>query len=703
MKLLKAVLIASLFYTPACQTKIDQENKLVRERNLAPTDPEYDLEPFQLTSPDSTLSPFTGMDRQEWIRAGIHILRGAFQYVDDFNEPMFLPKFPGKSYPHNGNWGGNHGRSSAIFEALARTFNIAAPLLSDNPDLTINGIRLIDYYKYHFLQLLTNPDCDYYIGDKPEHGPSQPTCELGNLAYWNLQTPGVFWDRLSSEEKDLVAERFGAWAHSWTHGHNWRYFNVMMLTFLNANGYTIDHTVMKAHIDGLILKYAGNGWYQDGHGYDYYTMHVYHLYHPIWLKYYGYEFAPARAQIVEKHIRDFHKQYPLIFGRDGHVNMYGRSILYRLGSTAALSSAFFVEGLSQLNPGNARRIASGALLQFISHPDFFNKGIPSLGFYGPFEPAIQWYSCSASPYWMFLGYSALNLPESHPFWSATEDAGHWDEIGNNEVHTEFLEGPGLLISNHGDAGTSEIRISKIFNKDPNYAKMVYNTGFPWAAEPNDGVSSALLTIKHQGVDTVAIKPEHADLAGYIDSVLYKQTVYRNRSGRPTIVDMGIYVIPGGEIRVERIRKIRKLQAYLGHFELPYNEEPEQVRKIVDGREVLILSNGERQLSVTNYIGWREIKVNHHKGIHPESKKSALPYLIYEEQEYHNGPVDLMISVLLHRRNDRHWADDELQPIADIMPLKEGVPMHLGGLLMKLKNGKMIKVDFGNIDGASTRH
>lgn len=683
----------------------EQEQSITKETNLAPLDdPAFDIDPFKISSRDDELSPYTGMDREEWKRAGIHILKGAFQYVDDFEEPMFLPKFPGKSYPYNGDYDAIKGRSSAIFEALARTFNVASPILAENPDLELNGIKLIDYYKYHFLQLLTNPECDYYIGDKPKV-PSQPTCELGNLSMWNLLQPDVFWNRLTNEEKDKVAERISAWGHSFTNGHNWRYFNVMMLSFLHKNGYSIDQKVMLSHIDNLIMRYAGDGHYQDGHGFDYYTVHVYHLYNPVWLNSYGYEFAPERAKIIEGHVEDFHKKYPLIFGKGGEVNMFGRSIIYRLGASAAAASPFLVEGLGNLDPGEARRIASSALLQFISHPEFFNKGIPALGFYGPFEPAVQRYSCSASPYWMFLSFSALTLPVDHPFWTANEELGHWADIDSSSVLSEYFQGSGLLISNHGEAGTSEIRTSKIHTKNPNYAKMVYNTAFPWSADAEDGIVSALLTVKHDfEMKDIAVKPAHADLAGYRDNVLYKHVRYDYEKGHPTFVDMASYVIPGGEIRIERIRKIRKTQAYLGHFELAYEgERPKKVRKEIDGKEVLLLKSGEKQLAITNYIGWKEIAVNEHIGVHVETEKSVLPYLVYEDLKYLSGPVDLAISILLHKTNDMPWSDDELQPIASIKALKEGVPLHLGGLTIKLKNGEEFTVDYGNIDAISTRY
>ncbi len=119
---------------------------------------------------------------------------------------------------------------------MARTFNIAAPLLLDDPDLTLNGIRVADDYKRQLLKL-TDPDCSYFIGyAKDKDGPQQQTCELGNLALWMLLAPDALWNKLEKPEQDQIAHIMQGWAHSWTKTHNWRWFNVMMLTFLKENG-----------------------------------------------------------------------------------------------------------------------------------------------------------------------------------------------------------------------------------------------------------------------------------------------------------------------------------------------------------------------------------------------------------------------------------------------------------------------------------
>ncbi len=684
-----------------CKGKVVPQNDSIIQKKA--NDSLYFLAPFALNNPDFVKSPYSGMTREEWIRCGEHILGGAFQYVDDIKTPMFLPKFAGNSYPANGNENANKDqRSAAIFEAIARTFNVAAPMLAINPDLTIRGIRLIDYYKFHLLKLLTDPSCSYYIG-APKTYPFQPTCELGNLSLWNMVLPDVFWNRLSKEEKDKVAQKVLEWGTSWTNTHNWRYFNVMMLTFLENNGYRSDKALMLSHIDNLLLHHVGDGWYRD-HSYDYYTVHVFQLYNSVWVEKYGKKNAPDRAAFILKQQEAFYKTYPLIFSRNGQINMYGRSIIYRLGASAALAGAFLDSTKSWSLPGEARRIASSALLQFVTHPSFFNQGIPSLGFYGPFDHSIQSYSCSASPYWMFLSFIALTLPKAHPFWTDKEEIGHWGKIKKGEVYSKYSSGMGMLLSNDGNTGMAEIRPGKVHDQDPNYCRMVYNTGFPWEAQRADGIASADITVSIVGVDTKANLPTHVDAAGYRNGVLYRQASYKFETiNLPCFIDMASILIPGGEIRIERIRKIRKSKFYLGHFSIPHiNASPVITKKIIEGKNCTIAKIPGRQIAITNFLGWKHINSVENIGLNPESEKSTLLYSEYEDIENQYGPVELLISVLLYKVDDQPWNDQELQPIAKVEPLQKGIPNHLGGITITLKNEKRYDVDFNNIDGMSTR-
>lgn len=106
--------------------------------------------------------------------------------------------------------------------------------------------------------------------------------------------------------------------------------------------------------------------------------------------------------------------YPYMFSKEGKMNMWGRSIPYRFGAVIPLALTGLLQN-KEVNYGWMRRIASATLLQFLQNPDFMDERVPSLGFYGAFEPAVQIYSCRASAFWMGKAFLALLLPEENPF------------------------------------------------------------------------------------------------------------------------------------------------------------------------------------------------------------------------------------------------------------------------------------------------
>jgi len=476
----------------------------------------------------------------------------------------------------------------------------------------------------------------------------------------------------------------------------------MMMTFLKHNGYAIDESLMRAHLDHLLMLESGEGWFRDK-SHDYYTVHVFQLYGSIWNRFYGRNHEPARAAEIDRQFHQFMENYPMFFGRHGQVNMWGRSILYRMGASTALSAAFVRGGDPGIDPGSARRLASGALLQFVTHPGFFQNGVPSLGFYGPFEPAIQPYSCAASPFWMFMNYTALTLPKDDPFWTAKENESEWERAGA-ATRTKFLPGAGLLVANHGTTGTSEIINAKVHDTDPSYCRLRYNTDFPWESNSRSGPTAAALTVEAAGGKAAAEFPESINLAGWRDGVLYRQAIFKKDElgGTPAFCDFADIMIPGGQISVQRFRQIKPSILYSGHYGLPHLPVPPEItERAVDGKISIIASIPGRQLAVTNYQGWDAISTVMHQGQHPEADQSTLLYLSRNEKARYGAP-QILISSMLHKTDDTPWTDDALQPIRSVEPLTPGAPLTLGGLRITLKSGESHNIDFRGIDGSSSR-
>ena len=56
---------------------------------------------FEPENLDYNLSPYTGLTREHWIEAGKYLLKGVFENIKDFNDPVTVPrKETFVTYPH---------------------------------------------------------------------------------------------------------------------------------------------------------------------------------------------------------------------------------------------------------------------------------------------------------------------------------------------------------------------------------------------------------------------------------------------------------------------------------------------------------------------------------------------------------------------------------------------------------------------------
>ena len=441
---------------------------------------------FDVVNPDVELSPFTGMTKRHYVECAKYLLERAFKHVKSMDDPITFPVIPGKTYPQPDapDWR----YCSAAFEALERTFTLAGPLIHVDPETKIGNINLRDYYSLHIYNALTpgHPNSLPLPEELPD-STYQFTCEIGGLFKTLLLMPETIWSTYTREQKDEMAVCISKWGHHRTTQNNWRIFNIITLSFLKKQGYEIDDDLLKSHLLWVASYHSGNGWYLE-QTYNYYTISLFVVYGTIWNRAFGDEFYPEIAETIERSAQELMKTYTNFFARDGYINMWARSICYRTWISGGFPVSFMLKDKSPLDPGWARRLCSGSLLQFVTREDFYENDIPSLGFYGHREYVIQNYSCSGSPFIMFLPFICLTLPDDSPFWTAKENEGIWEKLGKDSSIT-VLEKPGLVLVNHGKTGTSEIIPGKVYYDDHNYSKLAYNTHFPWEDHNPQGGTS----------------------------------------------------------------------------------------------------------------------------------------------------------------------------------------------------------------------
>jgi len=675
---------------------------------------------FTVNNPDFNLSPYTGMTRKHYIDCAKYVLERAFSHVKSLETAIVFPSVPGKSYPQPNDPAWRHRANE--FEALERTFVLAAPLIHVDPEMSIKGIRLRDYYSLHLYNAMTPGHANSI--PMPEDLPDatyQFTCEFGGLTKTLLLMPDAVWSSLTKKQQDEMAVTISKWAHHRTTQNNWRLFNICALSFLKKNGYAIDDALLKSHLLWIASYHAGNGWYLE-QSYNYYTISLFVAYGTVWNRTFGDQYYPEIANVLEQSFQELMKTYPNFFGRDGYINMWARSICYRLW----ISGGFPVSSMLKspgMDPGWARRLCSGSLLQFTTREDFFHNDVPSLGFYGHREFAIQSYSCSASPFIMFLPFISLALPEDSPFWTAKENNGMWDELGTGSKRS-ILSKPGLVLVNHGSTGTSEIISGKVYDDDHNYSKMVFNTHFPWEDHNPIGGTSQEYSFRSldprdlSGVDINfyltgrSVDNKAARDAGYTtsqsiifngvrDGVLYRQLIMRKppNNGVGYIIDLAEITVPGGVIRVDRCRLGFEHELTLGHYGLPHVEGVKaKVERFENSTSKgLIASIEGRKTALIAYNGWDRLDTLVHQGRNAEAEESTVLFA-YRKRTDKNPAMELMITVMLHKTDDSAWTKEELSPLRNVKIMDVTPSSSVLGAEITLNDRTTHIIDFKDIDG-----
>jgi len=637
---------------------------------------------FTLVNPDYTTSPYTGMTRKHWTDAARYILNGAFQYVNGLDDPMKFPKQPGKSYPVNASQ-----VPTEKLEGLCRTLFYADPLLKENPEMMLHGIKVADYYR-HQISLLVDPRSPSFIRRRaPNGGPQQNLVEFGALALSFLMVPEVLWQPLSQGVKDSLAATMLSYGDGPTVPSNWKFFNIFVLSFFKQQGYTVNEVLLKQYLDQSLAHYRGNGWYNDNPAFDYYSMWAFQMYGVLWSEWFGRKFYPEYAKQFMENFKPMKSNYPFLFARNGDMIMWGRSISYRYAAAVPFPMMGF-ENDPSTNYGWMRRIASGTLLQFLTNPGFMQDNVPTLGFYGPFDPAVQSYSCRGSVYWSGKIALSLLLPANNSFWTAKENEGAWDtDMKDGKVVNTFQTGSDILITNYPAIGASEIRAwchvplknnSEKFRGGEAYNRLSYNSAFPWQADDATGTVAMNYVFSQPSLPWEALRVY--TFKAYKDGIYYRDVEVE--SNTKLTLRLAELPLDNGIIRVDKNTSSEAASLRLGHYALPELDKPIRVTNRTIGKQpVTIIDNGVYQLAMIALRGWDGQEVRFSKGLHPQSDRSAV---IDAYEAFKPGDDPLMVTVMLWKKSGKAFTDKELSPVKSISEKAEN-----GSVELTLQNGKVV--------------
>ena len=676
---------------------------------------------FTPKTTDYTLSPYTGLTRESWLEAAHYLLEGVFTHVKAFTDPVIVPRNETAiTYPHLSASPEQQKieRRAEVFEGLARSFFLAAPLIHNDRNATCGGILLRDYYKTHILRACTKGDA-LYIGSYEDlraevHADPtrcfQQTVETAALVIGLHACKAEIWDAYTKAEKDAIAALISSFAHAPTAPQNWRLFNMLDLAFLHAEGYEIDEEIMLDHASSILAYYAGDGWYRDGQNFDYYSAWVFQLYTPIWNVWYGYERMPKMAAAFEENARALMETYLDFFDEDGFMNAWGRSMIYRYAAVAPFYGNALLKRPS-LNFGNARRVASGCLLQFLSREDFLVHGVPALGFYGQFSPLVQGYSCAESVLWMDKVFLLLLLSPTHPFWAEKEHSGTWEALAPDGVKTTALNGPALAFSNHKANGTTILRSGKVVKPHVDhdiwcYGKLCYATKYPWESGNHSSVESQQYVLEDEMRSQVQ-KANATFWAGERKGVLYRRQFFAYGLDRETSWTQGLnladFAVPYGIFRADRLRLChRPVILTLGSFGFPDNGT-QIVRKQKGNAHAVILkgydaTGRKKQLAFTVFDGWDGIELQKRTGTNPDSAHSIVPYAVARRNKQYGYEPYLLLSQTLTREDHEDFSENDLFPLAAVNAEDERGYGAYGKTVLVFTDGSQKIIDFTDLEG-----
>lgn len=680
------------------------------------------------------LSPYTGLDRQSWLEAAKYILDGVFANIT-MDDPVVLPRVEYDiTYPHKNATGQalEAEKKAQVFEGLTRTMFIAAPVIFNEPDVTIHGIKLADYYKQQILETCTKGG-KYFAGTYDElqemtghvnpFRAYQQTVETCALVIDLWISHDQIWATYTQEEKDAIADFLLDFSEHNTVPQNWRLFNMLDMAFLYNEGYKIDEEIMLDHAQAILDYYVGDGWYRDGHHFDYYSCWAFNFYTAMWNKWYGYEHMPHIAAKYEANSNALMATYGDFFDKDGFTNMWGRSNIYRFAATSSFDGNALMNNPT-VDYGRARRIASGSLMQFLGRDDFMNAGIPAMGFYKQFSPLVQGYSCTESVYWMGKAFFCLHMPADHPFWTTKENNGTWDYLKPNEVKTTALDGPGLCFSNHSANGETVLRTGKVvieadnLSEQWNYSKLCYNTKYPWESTPllkdvknnlNTGDVESQQYVMVDRTEGFKIVPNATAWANQINGILYRKQLFKYttlvQSHWIQSMYLADFAVPYGIFRVDKTKLHRRpITLTLGSYGFMDNgTKVTEMNDPATGAKALVFSGKDymgvdRQMAMTVYTGFDGIDYTRSYGTNPDSDDSIVAYAYANlNKQYGGNEPYIMMSQTITKESAEAFTEADIFPVARIEFEDEGKVGAYGDVTVYFKDGTKRVVSFDQIE------
>lgn len=315
-------------------------------------------------------------------------------------------------------------------EGFGRTIAGIAPWLELGADDSAEGkqrARFIFMTQKSIAQLVDPASPDYALaqGDDGQH-----LVDAAFLAHGLIRAPKTLWEPLPASTKQQVFALFRKLRYVKPGHSNWLLFMAMLEIALLKFG---EPDWDRVRIDFAVMKhfewYKGDSMYGDGENFhfDYYNAFVIQ---PMFVDILKELMNARRGSKADYDLAVTRMQrYGVILERmvspEGTFPVVGRSMTYRTAVFQPLAQLALSNQLpAELKPAQVRCALTAATKRIFEFPGTFDKqGWLQLGFCGHQPDIADVYTCTGSLYLTLVGFLALGLPATAPYWS--DPAEEW--------------------------------------------------------------------------------------------------------------------------------------------------------------------------------------------------------------------------------------------------------------------------------------
>ena len=239
-----------------------------------------------------------------------------------------------------------------------------------------------------------------------------------------------------------------------------------------------------------------------------------------------------------------------------------------------------------------------------------------------------------------------------------------------------------------------------------YAKLSYNSRYPWESDLSSGLSAASYVLKESDIG----KTEQMNSilwSGERGGVLYRRALFGFDSSTEwhwtSMIDLADFPVSNGLVRADKLRLFHKpVDVYLGSYGFPCPDATYHVEKRENAEAVILKGCGSdgktRHMAMTVYSGWGDLSVQKSTCTNPDTKESFVIFAHALREKVFAYEPYILISQVITKEGDEGFSEDEIFSIAEIKYKDKEQCGGYGPVEIKLKSGDEKVVDFSLIEG-----